>query len=594
MKRRIITITSGSLPLLLTLLTLLFCSGGGGTISGTGPHKMGGVLYEQDNKKPAANATVYLRPIDYLPASAHLAKKRTAATSSTVQSTVTDKNGWFGFDDLTAGTYTIEGISSDGQSVVFINKIDITPRFIESHTWLDINSLDYATVLKPAATIVGTVPVPENCNGGRVSVFGTDYHTKMHSDGTFSLEKVPESNLQLNIEYVANSVKYTDVVPAVTVSNQTTVINTSNTEFNPQGPIIFKKMYSNFDFDKGVSIKQTDSEEYIIAGKNGSALHLLKIDKYGQIMADSTIDAYCQDSCHFIEQIQDGGFIIAGRSPDEDTEYYNLALTLIDINGTIIWSNVNDKAYIDEVNVIQQTDDGGFIIGGKRSIPVSSAGFCMFKANGSGDVIWDEVLNGLVGVPGEIIQQTDDGGYIVTGINLYNKEFFIVNTDSNGKLLWEESYGASDKNEAHSIVQTFDHGYAFTGSKTNPNNNFSNIHLIKTDAAGKQLLAQTYTSTNNQVGHELKQTVDGGYIIIGTSTSGGVDSDIILVKTDNTGALEWSKTIGEPNLIEDGHSVWLTSDGGYLFAGAVKSPGDSESSLILIKTDALGTIDNSP
>jgi hypothetical protein len=593
MKKSIVSITSGSLPLLLTLLTLLFCNGGGGTISGTGPHKMGGVLYEQYNNKPASNATVYLRPIDYLPVSGNLAKRK-AASSSAVQSTVTDKNGWFEFDNLSVETYTIEGISSDEKSVVFINRLSINANFLESETWYDVNSQGYATVLQPPATIIGTVPVPKNCDGGNVSVFGTEYHTDLHSDGTFILDRVPESILHLKIEYSASSYTYTDTISAPTVSAQTTEIDTSNTVFNFRrtGPVTFRKSYGGFDFNRGVSIKLTGSEAYIIAGKDGSALHLMKIDNYGQILSDNTFDSYCEDDCQFIEQIQNGGFIIAGRSPDEDTEYNNLALTLIDTNGTIIWSKSSDNYYIDKVNVLQQTSDGGFIIAGNREKPESSKGFCLFKVNNQGDVVWERTyISMLVGFSGEIVQQTEDDGYIITALNVADQQFVILKTDANGSIVQDKSYGSFTVNASHSIARTSDFGYIITGSSRIDNNSVSNIHCIKTDSDGNQIWEKRLTDVNNQVGHEIKQTVDGGYIIIGISTSAGGNQDMLLVKIDGMGSKIWSKTIGESNLIEDGHSVWLTSDGGYLFAGTVKSSTESDS-LLLIKTDAAGDVES--
>ena len=67
------------------------------------------------------------------------------------------------------------------------------------------------------------------------------------------------------------------------------------------------------------------------------------------------------------------------------------------------------------------------------------------------------------------------------------------------------------------------------------------------------------------LGKDVKQTTDGGYIICGNSN----DSGIILIKTNENGIVEWSKSFGNSgnNVVSRGSSVQQTSDGGYIIIG---------------------------
>ena len=93
------------------------------------------------------------------------------------------------------------------------------------------------------------------------------------------------------------------------------------------------------------------------------------------------------------------------------------------------------------------------------------------------------------------------------------------------------------------------------------------------------------------IGNSVQQTTDGGYII--TGVTGFVGSDVVLLKTNSNGEEEWSQTFGEeenigPGWNEDfGHTVQQTTDGGYIICGITNS-FDGEFAACLIKTNGNG------
>ena len=89
-------------------------------------------------------------------------------------------------------------------------------------------------------------------------------------------------------------------------------------------------------------------------------------------------------------------------------------------------------------------------------------------------------------------------------------------------------------------------------------------------------------------GNSLQQTTDGGYIVVGTTSSFGVGiKDVYLIKTDSTGDTLWTKTFGGM-AVDQGFAVSQTTDGGYILAGSAYDSGFGVWNNYLIKTDAIG------
>jgi len=277
-------------------------------------------------------------------------------------------------------------------------------------------------------------------------------------------------------------------------------------------------------------------------------------------------------------------------------------------------ANGSDKGYS-----VQQTTDGGYIITGKTNY-----GALLIKTNSQGIEEWINIVGEAVGGEGRWVQQTDDGGYVIIGtanMGLYSPmEIFLFKTDSDGQVEWQRNFGGidyglfDDDSEGRFVQQTDDGGFILTGYTYSTKNHTNDVWLIKTDANGNEEWNRTlgdsiYFQWNAggdeepmpyalyDYGYSVQQTSDGGYIIGGYSYSWCFDSDwritcksnLLLIKTDSRGDREWLKSFGESKAWEfhRGHSVQQTTDGGYIIAGE-RAIGNEESNFWLIKTDSNG------
>jgi len=135
------------------------------------------------------------------------------------------------------------------------------------------------------------------------------------------------------------------------------------------------------------------------------------------------------------------------------------------------WTKTYGGGGGDEANSVQQTSDGGYIIvGNTYSYGEGLENIYLIKTNSLGDTVWTRTYGGTDYNYGNSVQQTSDGGYIVAGnTDSYGAggfDVYLIKTDASGNTTWTKTYGGSSTEWGNSVQQTTDGGYIVTG-KTN-------------------------------------------------------------------------------------------------------------------------------
>ena len=363
-----------------------------------------------------------------------------------------------------------------------------------------------------------------------------------------------------------------------------------------------------------------------------------------EILWQNSMGGNYNDKLISIEQTNDRGYILGGHSSSDiagdkteicfGNEDYWIVKT--DSLGNIQWQNTIGGDEMDNFTSIQQTNDGGYILGGFSCSSISgdktenSLGFDDFwvvKINSYGTVQWENTIGGNNYDRIASIIETSDGGYVLGGLSNSNisgdkaenswggYDYWIVKIDSLGIIQWQKTIGGSSGDAIHSIKQTSDGGYILggasesniSGDKTENSLGNGDYWIVKTDATGIIQWQNTIGGNSDDWLNSISQTADGGYILGGNSQSdisgdktekclGGFDYWI--VKTDSFGVVQWQNTIGG-NFIDYLNSIEQTKDGGYILGGCSYSPISGDKTEInlenkidywVIKTDSFGNI----
>ncbi|MEJ2240597.1 MAG: hypothetical protein P8Y18_00410 [Candidatus Bathyarchaeota archaeon] len=305
------------------------------------------------------------------------------------------------------------------------------------------------------------------------------------------------------------------------------------------------------------------------------------------------------DRAYSVIQITDEGYALAGFTMSYGAGLQDFYLIKTDENGNLIWNKTYGGAGADTAKSVIQTSEGGYaLVGdttsfGNLSSEFLSYDFWLVKTDNNGNMLWNKTYgyrlsfeNGTEysGSMANSLVQTNDGGYALAGrtygIGAGFSDFYLVKTDENGNILWNQTYGGAENDNPLSMIQTSDGGFALAGYTESFGAGSEDFWLVKTDSLGNMEWNKTYGGSGFDEASSLLQTIDGGYILIGSSTS-VENGSIWMVKTDENGNVEWNKQ-PSPSYIQllSPTSVAETSDGGFAISG----------DFWVIKTDVNGDI----
>ncbi len=257
------------------------------------------------------------------------------------------------------------------------------------------------------------------------------------------------------------------------------------------------------------------------------------------------------------------------------------------------WTRTYGGANGDFGRSVEQTTDGGYIVTGyTSSFGAGGDDIYLLRMDANGDTLWTRTYGDTQDDYGWTARKTTDNGYIVMGyvwsFGAGGSDIYLIKTDANGDTLWTRTYGGPGDDNCHSVQQTTDGGYIIAGTTWSFGAGGSDVYLIKTDANGDTLWTGTYGGSANDYGHSVYQTANGCYIISGATWSFGAGgSDVYLLKTDANGDTLWTETYGGTG-DEFSCLVQQTADNGYIITGATWSFGAGGCDVYLLKTDANG------
>jgi hypothetical protein len=357
--------------------------------------------------------------------------------------------------------------------------------------------------------------------------------------------------------------------------------------FHCRGQVTFQKLLNSNPINwggyeqYGNSAFQTSDNGYIISGNGiGSGTVLIKLNFAGDTVWTKNYNFWGLAMC----LTTDGGFVFTGAG---DNYAGSLYISKTDSLGNTQWAK-QVTAFAALGYSIKQTNDGGYIVSGMRSDTTASLwdGFVV-KFDSAGNMQWNQIIAGPDNDVLSSVEQTSSGGYITAGLTQSygsgESDILLVTLDSSGNILATKTIGSAGNEAADNISRTSDNGYILAGKSDTATLSFSNqTLLIKLDSALNIQWNKNFSGTS--LGKiSVSPTLDGGYI----TTCGGSGSQICLVKTNSIGDTIWTRGFSDSISSSYAATICQTSDQGYLlsgYRGSFSAYGD----VFVIKTDSLG------
>jgi hypothetical protein len=241
----------------------------------------------------------------------------------------------------------------------------------------------------------------------------------------------------------------------------------------------------------------TMSNDGDVSGNHGSGdVWVVKLTSLGVIQWQKCFGGSLTDTYPYIQATSDGGYILCCESKSND--------------GNVSGNHVGKDAWV-------------------------------VKLSSLGVIEWQKSFGGFLNDSGRYIQQTLDGGYIFSGYTMSNdgdvsgnhggNDAWIVKLSSQGLIQWQKCLGGSGDEFGFAIDQTTDGGYILSGSTMSNDGDVSGNHggndawVVKLSSQGLIQWQKCIGGSGSEYGFAIDQTTDGGYILSGGTSSN--DGDVI-------------------------------------------------------------------
>lgn len=358
--------------------------------------------------------------------------------------------------------------------------------------------------------------------------------------------------------------------------------------------------------------------------RGGFDYWIIKLDEQGKITWDRTLGGNSNDLLFCLQQTTDGGYIFGGYSlskksgekSENSRGQHDYWIVKTDSHGRKEWDKTIGGNYGDNLQSMQQTADGGYILGGFSNSNISGEktengrgwnDYWVVKISAEGKVQWDKTIGGDDNDYLQVIEQSSDGGYILGGYSSSNIsgekteksrgsfDYWVVKLNAAGKIEWDKTLGGNGYDNLRCLKQTAGGGYIFggyspsgvSGEKTQKSRGGYDFWLIKLTSKGRIVWDRTIGGSADDFLKGIQLTTDGGYVLGGDSYSyiSGEKtenclsnySDYWVVKLDRDLKVQWDKTIGGigPEFLS---SINAYDDNNFALAGSSSSPASFDKS----------------
>jgi hypothetical protein len=343
--------------------------------------------------------------------------------------------------------------------------------------------------------------------------------------------------------------------------------------------LIWKKTYGVLGDDDRAYCALPTAEGYFIVGSSESNKTdvtvgwALMLNQDGNAVWNKTYLEGSGTELRFALNLTDGFLLVGNEFLSSGN--MNGFVAKIDELGNLIWSKTISGNGSDEFYSAFAATDGFVLLGLNTKNAGEQSQAYVVKIDTNGNIIWDKTFSFAADSVAKAGVQAPDGNYMVSGYadprGQGDFSFLLMKIDSDGNVLWNQTYGATGSQEATAITEASD-GFVIAGNTQAPDGNM-HAWVIKVDLNGTLLWTTTAGGKNADSPSCIVLSGDGGYLVGGfTFSFGAGNRDFWLFKINDSGKVIWSCTQGDAGY-QEAYSVIPTGNNQYVMVGWTDPPG---------------------
>lgn len=360
---------------------------------------------------------------------------------------------------------------------------------------------------------------------------------------------------------------------------------------------LWSKTYGGPFWEKGYGGTPTDDDGFVVVGYtesfgNGeSDLYLMRVDRNGDTLWTRTYGGPGWEEGYAIAQTEeDKGFIVVGQTVPEEDASTRAWMLRTDMNGDTLWTYTwGDTEWRYNVNDVRETPDGNFVVVGyaASSIPGSGNGW-ISMVDRNGTLLWSKVLEAQYTAIFSSVDFTEDNGLVVAGTIRTGNGFdgWILRMRNNGDTIVTRTFGNDDGDVFAAVRRTSRGSFICVGATDSYGAGKLDILVAEYSSDLAEVEMKTYGGAEHDYGNGLILTPDGGYAIVGlTEAAGSNNPEALVVRVDGSGNLKWEERYGMPG-IDEATGIFGTEEGGYWIVGSFAETENSSSDIRLMRLAA--------
>lgn len=329
-------------------------------------------------------------------------------------------------------------------------------------------------------------------------------------------------------------------------------------KLNSVGDTLWTRDYGGDSAEYGYDLKKLGDGGYILVGSTrsygngGKDIYVVRTDSLGDTLWTRTIGGSGDDYGRAVALASGGGFVICGTTDSYGFGYTDMYVVRLDANGNLLSSRPFGGTAGDVGAAVIRTTDNGFLaVGSTGSFGSGYSSVYAVRLSAAGDSLWARTYGGSSADFGRAAVNAIDGGFVLAGRTAsYGAGFYdayIVKIDADGNFVWENTFGTSSDDYAHSIMAAMDGTYMISGfSEVSPSRKYD-AYVVKADVAGGRIWERSYGGDQADYGNAIVQDQGQDYVLIGHTYSfsyGGSDIYVTKIMGEATDSPDdWSENL---------------------------------------------------